>query len=288
MRAREFLMMDAYSFDIDIKSSTDTYNSYYSVYLKIFKRIGLVAIPMQASTGAIGGSLSHEFHVLAENGESSIFYDKRLNDLISNSDGFTVEQMQHLYAKADEEHDPLKCILSPDQLEQKRGIEVGHIFHFGDKYSKTLNATVLDKHGNAVFPIMGSYGIGVGRLICAAIESSNDKDGIIWHPRLSPFDVMLVCLDLKKENVVSICDAVYNDLSNAKIDVLYDDTDASVGVKLNTADLIGIPYQIIIGSRSIGTNMCEVKERRTGKKVDVSLSDVVGFVTQRGFGSFGE
>jgi len=174
MRGREFLMKDSYSFDIDEEKSKETYDLMYKTYVKIFLSMGLKPIPVKADTGPIGGSLSHEFHILAETGESEIYYDKKFEDLFLKK-GFDISEMQNIYAMADEMHNPEKCNIPEDRLAIKRGIEVGHIFNFKDKYSKAMNSMVLDRNGEKIYPQMGSYGIGVSRVVAAAIEANHDE-----------------------------------------------------------------------------------------------------------------
>ncbi len=270
LRAREFLMLDSYSFNIDEASAIENYNQYYKAYLEIFKKMRLIAVPFKAATGAIGGNLSHEFQVIAETGESAVYYDKQFEDFIQNPDQYNIDVVQNLYAKADEEHDPENC---PADIIAKRGIEVGHIFYFGTKYSQSMNASVVDKNGESFYPHMGSYGIGVSRLLSAIIESSHDKYGIIWNEEVAPFKICLLNLDIKDEKCLQFCDNLYQTIINSGIEVLYDDTSNSPGQKFSSADLIGIPYQIIIGKRGLENNTIEIKERKTGIKKTISSNN---------------
>jgi prolyl-tRNA synthetase len=273
MRGREFLMKDSYSFDIDEESSRRTYDLMYLTYFKIFRAMGLKPMAIRADTGAIGGNLSHEFHILANTGESVIFYDKKFDEL-ANSDNIDIEAMQKLYAMADEMHNPDNCKLSPDQIITSRSIEVGHIFNFNVKYSKAMNAVIANKDGDKIFPQMGSYGIGVSRVIAAAIEANNDDKGIIWPKELSPFDLMIINIRGDDAECIKYSDKIYN-LLQKKYDILYDDSNNQMGQKLAIADLIGIRYQIIIGPRNCKNNNVEVKNRSNGKKIEISLEDLL-------------
>jgi len=274
MRAREFLMKDAYSFDLDEIAAKKTYNAIYTSYFKIFKKMGLKAIALRADTGAIGGDLSHEFHVLADSGESAIYYDQKFDEILA-SDDFDINEMQKIYAMADEMHNQEKCPVPSDQLAQKRGIEVGHIFNFGTKYSKALNAAVSDSNGNKIHPNMGSYGIGVSRVVAAAIEANHDENGIIWPAQISPFDVILINIRIGDEACDKACEELYLKLQNQGVEVLYDDTKNSLGQKFSVADLIGVPTQIIVGPKSLALGKVEIKNRKTGEKSEVLFDEVI-------------
>ena len=273
MRAREFMMKDAYSFDLNFNQAKKTYDQFYQIYFKIFQELGLDAIAVRAETGAIGGDLSHEFHVLAETGESVIYYDQKFDQLKGNINQDNIDELQNLYSAADDMYDEKNCPISKENIKSHRSIEVGHIFHFGDKYSKALEASVTNNEGKKIYPLMGSYGIGVSRLIAAIIEANNDKNGIIWPEEITPFDIHLVNLKPENEECKKICDDLYKKLKATK-DVLYDDISAGIGVKLSNADLIGIPTQIIIGPKSIKEGHAEVKNRRSGKKENVKIEEV--------------
>ncbi len=273
MRAREFMMKDAYSFDLNFNQAKKTYDQFYQIYFKIFQELGLDAIAVRAETGAIGGDLSHEFHVLAETGESVIYYDQKFDQLKGNINQDNIDELQNLYSVADDMYDEKNCPISKENIKSHRSIEVGHIFHFGDKYSKALEASVTNNEGKKIYPLMGSYGIGVSRLIAAIIEANNDKNGIIWPEEITPFDIHLVNLKPENEECKKICDDLYQKLKATK-DVLYDDISAGIGVKLSNADLIGIPTQIIIGPKSIKEGHAEVKNRRSGKKENVKIEEV--------------
>ena len=273
MRAREFMMKYAYSFDLNFNQAKKTYDQFYQIYFKIFQELGLDAIAVRAETGAIGGDLSHEFHVLAETGESVIYYDQKFDKLKGNINQDNIDELQNLYSAADDMYDEKNCPISKENIKSHRSIEVGHIFHFGDKYSKALEASVTNNEGKKIYHLMGSYGIGVSRLIAAIIEANNDKNGIIWPEEITPFDIHLVNLKPENEECKKICDDLYQKLKATK-DVLYDDISAGIGVKLSNADLIGIPTQIIIGPKSIKEGHAEVKNRRSGKKENVKIEEV--------------
>lgn len=277
MRGREFLMKDGYSFDLNFEEAKKAYDLMYKTYFKIFKRLGLNAIALKAETGAIGGDLSHEFHVLAETGESAIYYDKKFDELIKNDD-LDIKTMQSLYAAADELHVEENCPIAKEQLASRRGIEIGHIFHFGEKYSKAMKAKVMGPDGKDIYPQMGSYGIGVSRLVAAIIESSHDENGIIWPKAVAPFQAIIINVKSGDETSDSECEKLYQTLLNNNIEVLYDDRKVGLGQKFAVADLIGIPTQIVLGPNSIKNNKCEIKDRKTGEKIEVDLDKVLDFV----------
>ncbi len=281
MRGREFLMKDSYSFDIDETAAKKTYNLMYATYFKIFRRMGLKPMAVKADTGAIGGDLSHEFHVLANTGESAIYYDKKFDEL-DESKPFNIEEMQSMYAMADEMHVETKCPIAADQLASRRGIEVGHIFNFGLKYSKALEASVMGAAGEKIYPNMGSYGIGASRVVAAAIEANHDANGIIWPSELAPFQVALINVRSGDELCDKVCEEIYNSLTQRGIEVIYDDTKASLGQKFATADLIGIPTQIIVGPKSAALGKVEVKDRKTGEKKEIEISTLQTFFEKRG------
>jgi prolyl-tRNA synthetase len=267
MRAREFLMKDGYSFDIDFDGAKKTYNNIFKSYIKAFRRMGLTPIPVQADSGAIGGNMSHEFQILAETGESTLYYDKKL---LSASD----DELMTVFAATDEKFDPQKCPIPQEDLMTSRGIEVGHIFYFGTKYSKSMGAFVLNENGDKIYPEMGSYGIGISRLVAAIIEASHDDRGIIWPESIAPFDVTLLNLHIKDEKCSAAAIKIYEAFSGC-VEVLYDDRDISVGEKLADADLMGIPWQIIIGSQNIGNNMVELKNRKTKEIIKMSPESAI-------------
>ncbi len=287
MRGREFLMKDAYSFDTDAQGARAAYNRMFVSYLKTFARMGLTAIPMEADTGPIGGDMSHEFIILAETGESGVYFHKDwLNaDLVTqvNYDEDlqpVIDRFTSLYARADEMHDPDQCPVPADDLMSLRGIEVGHIFYFGEKYSAAMGASVAGPDGSNKPVHMGSYGIGVSRLVGGIIEASHDEKGIIWPRAVAPFDVAVVNLKVGDDTCMTCADYLYARLQAAGADPIYDDRDDRPGAKLAAMDLIGIPWQIIIGPRGMDNGVVEVKNRRTGEAVEVSPDSALTMVMQ--------
>ena len=271
MRGREFLMKDAYSFDLDYEGAKKSYETMFNAYLKTFKRLGVTAIPMQADSGAIGGTLTHEFHILAETGESGVFYDVSYDELAAK-DGIDLEALSRLYAKTDELHDPNAAGVPPaERLKTARGIEVGHIFYFGTKYSQAMGAVVSGKDGNPVTVEMGSYGIGVSRLVGALIEASHDERGIIWNEAVAPYKVGLINLKPGDAAVDAACEQAYAALPS----VLYDDRDDRAGVKFADMDLIGLPWQLVIGPKGLAQGVVELKNRATGEKHELSLESAL-------------
>ncbi len=277
MRGREFLMKDAYSFDIDADAARQSYNRMFVSYLKTFARMGLTAIPMEADTGPIGGDMSHEFIILAETGESGVYFHKDWldTDLVTSVDYSedlqpVVDRFTSLYARADEKHDPDSCPVEEGDLMSLRGIEVGHIFYFGEKYSEPMGASVAGPDGSNIPVHMGSYGIGVSRLVGGIIEASHDDKDIIWPRAVAPFDVAVVNLKPDDEACTACAEELYANLGAAGGDPLMDDRDERPGAKLASIDLIGIPWQIVIGPRGMANGVVEVKNRATGESVEVS------------------
>jgi prolyl-tRNA synthetase len=278
MRGREFLMKDNYSFDLDAKGAKHSYNKMFVAYLRTFARMGLKAIPMRADTGPIGGDLSHEFIILAETGESQVFCDKRWleTDILGAEVDFDsdlepfFQQWTRLYAATDDKHKPESCPIPKEQLVEARGIEVGHIFYFGTKYSKPLGATVAGPNGDIVTVEMGSYGIGVSRLVGAIIEASHDEAGIIWPEAVAPFKVALINIRAADEKCRAAADDLYAKLLKAGVEVLYDDREESPGAKFATMDLIGLPWQLTVGPRGLAQGVVELKERKTGKREELA------------------
>ncbi|WP_341632488.1 proline--tRNA ligase [Sphingomonas agri] len=286
MRGREFLMKDAYSFDLDEAGARISYNRMFVAYLRTFARMGLRAIPMQADTGPIGGDLSHEFIILAPSGESEVFFHKNWEELRAAEDYAVdagdetqlqafVDSMTADYAATDEKRDEAREASLGGDLRQSRGIEVGHIFYFGDKYTKPLGFAVSAPNGEAVTPVGGSYGIGVSRLVGAIIEASHDDGGIIWPEAVAPWRAGLVTMRADDEATIAAADGLYNQLRNAGVEVLYDDRDERGGAKLASMDLIGLPWQVIIGPRGIAAGTVELKDRRTGQRADLSLESAL-------------
>jgi prolyl-tRNA synthetase len=286
MRSREFLMKDAYSFDLDQAGAVHSYNKMFVAYLRTFARMGLKAIPMRADTGPIGGNLSHEFIILASTGESEVFcHADYLNFDIPPADTnfddipglqSTVDKWTSLYAATSEMHDTAAFdAVSADKKMSARGIEVGHIFYFGTKYSEPMGAKVMGPDGQERPVHMGSYGIGPSRLIAAIIEASHDENGIIWPEAVAPFDVAILNLKAGDSVTDGACERLYRELAAAGRDVLYDDRDERPGSKFATADLIGVPWQVLIGPKGLAEGKVELKRRETGERELLSLEDVV-------------
>ncbi len=288
MRGREFLMKDNYSFDLNLAGARHSYNKMFIAYLRTFARMGLKAIPMRAETGPIGGDMSHEFIVMADTGESEVFCDRALRDLDPPEAGIgynadlqpVVDTWTGYYAAADDKHDPAACDVPDSQLVKARGIEVGHIFYFGTKYSDPLGAVVQGPDGERAALEMGSYGIGVSRLVGAIIEASHDEQGIIWPPTVAPYAVGLINLKTGDSACDQACDELYTFLRTAGIDVLYDDRDERAGGKFADMDLIGLPWQIVIGPRGLKNGIVEVKARGTGQRSEQSLEEVRRWATE--------
>jgi prolyl-tRNA synthetase len=286
MRGREFLMKDAYSFDLDGDSARTAYNKMFVSYLKTFARMGLTAIPMEADTGPIGGDMSHEFIILAETGESGVHFhrDWLATDLLADVDYESdlqpfVDKFTSIYARADEKHDPETCPVAEADLMSMRGIEIGHIFYFGTKYSAAMGAVVSGPDGKPVAVHMGSYGIGVSRLVGGIIEASHDEKGIVWPESVAPFGAVVVNLKPGDGACDATCAALYAELAAKGLDPLLDDRDERPGVKLAAMDLIGIPWQIIVGPRGIENSVVEVKYRKTGKSSEISAQKAVNLIT---------
>ena len=287
MRGREFLMKDSYSFDLDKAGAVASYFRMFAAYMKTFKRMGLTPIPVRADTGPIGGDLSHEFHVQADTGESELFYDSDVVNLDENSIDPTSAEVQNYianwYAATDEKHDPaeFEARVPAPRRRQARGIEVGQVFYFGTKYSRPMNADVTGPDGTPVPVEMGSYGIGVSRLVGAIIEASHDDKGVIWPESVAPFKVGLVNLRVSDAKCVAACDELYAALKRAGIDVLYDDRDESAGAKFAAMDLIGLPYQIVVGPRGLANNLVEIKNRKTGERQEMASAAALDRLTER-------
>ena len=285
MRSREFLMKDNYSFDLNKEEAIKSYNKMFVAYLRTYHRMGLTAIPMRADTGPIGGDLSHEFIILAETGESEVYchadlLNKKIPNIDVDYDGDLtpiIDEWTSLFAATDDVADEkeFEAAVPKDKQLKARGIEVGQTFYFGDKYSKSMKANVTDSNGKEVATHMGSYGIGLTRVVPAIIEASHDENGIIWPISVAPFEVVIINLRAKDEACTKTCETLYEELKNANIDVLYDDRDMGAGAKFATADLIGIPLQLVIGPRGIKSGEAELKTRQTGEKINIPLSGAV-------------
>lgn len=279
MRAREFLMKDAYSFDLDFESAQKTYKNIYHCYLSIFDALGVDALPVRADSGAIGGNLSHEFHVKAEHGESTLYYDSKIDLMKSYEKNFDI--MESLYAVADEKHVEESCPIPSDQITVTKGIEIGHIFYFGTKYSESMHLKVANAEGQSFYPEMGSYGIGLSRLVAAIIEANHDENGIIWPEAVAPFDCILVPLDMNSQETVEECKNLYKALKSQGVSVLMDDRDERPGVKFAYADLVGIPHQIILGKDFKENKSLEYKNRRSGEREKVSSDSIVNWIQSK-------
>ncbi|ALK09123.1 proline--tRNA ligase [Blastochloris viridis] len=286
MRSREFLMKDAYSFDIDQAGARHSYNRMFVAYLRTFARMGLKAIPMVADTGPIGGNLSHEFIILASTGESEVYCHRDFLGFeapAANTDFDDVAGLQgvfdrwtSLYAATSEKHDEAAFAAVPeDRRVSARGIEVGHIFYFGTKYSAAMNAVVAGPDGVERPVHMGSYGIGPSRLVAALIEAGHDDAGIIWPEAVAPFTVAVLNLKAGDSTTDAACEQLYAALKAKGVDVLYDDTDERPGAKFAKADLIGIPWQILVGPKGLADGKVELKRRADGARELVSPSDAL-------------
>ncbi len=283
MRCREFYMKDAYSFDLNESEATLTYNKMFYAYLKTFQRLGLKSIPMKAETGPIGGDLSHEFIILAETGESKIYADKKVFDISIDKykdEKASLEKMKNdfskYYAVTDDKYKSTefdKNVKKENQIETK-GIEVGHIFYFGDKYSKSMNCSVDTKEGKKIFVKMGSYGIGVSRLVAAIIEAKYKDNKMKWPKSVSPFDVVIIP-SINKNDITNLVKAkkLYEELKKNNLDVLLDDIDENISNKFKKHDLLGIPFQIIIGSKS-SKDLFEFKEVNSESKM-LDLNQII-------------
>jgi prolyl-tRNA synthetase len=290
MRGREFLMKDAYSFDVSAAGAVHSYNKMFLAYLRTFKRLGLTAIPMAADTGPIGGDLSHEFIVLAPTGESEVFFDKAWHDdteveaigiAEDNAEALQgwVNSQTAKYSATDEKRDLPREASLADRIVTGRGIEVGHIFYFGTKYTKAMNCLVQGSDGVAFHPEMGSYGIGVSRLVGAIIEASHDDNGIIWPESIAPFRIGLINLRSDDATCSTAADALYDKLTASGIEVLYDDRDERGGAKFATMDLIGLPWQITIGPKGLERGIVELKNRKSGIKEEVAMDAIISRFT---------
>ncbi|HEX4410514.1 MAG TPA: proline--tRNA ligase [Xanthobacteraceae bacterium] len=286
MRGREFLMKDAYSFDLDFEGAKHAYNRMFVAYLRTFARLGLRSIPMVAESGPIGGNLSHEFIILADTGESEVFCDREyLSFDVPGPDvdfehigrlQSIVDKWTSLYAATSEKHDAAAFEKLPaDNRVSARGIEVGHIFYFGTKYSEPMKAVVTTQDGSERPVHMGSYGIGPSRLVAAIIEASHDEAGIKWPEAVAPFKATILNLKQGGADTDPACEKLYAELIGKDIDTLYDDTDQRPGAKFATADLIGIPWQILVGPRGLAEGKVEVKRRADGTRELMSPADAV-------------
>jgi prolyl-tRNA synthetase len=291
MRGREFLMKDAYSFDLDQAGAQHSYNKMFVAYLRTFQRLGLKSIPMRAESGPIGGNLSHEFIILASTGESEVFCHKDYLDFTVpgadvNFDDVaglqaTVDTWTSQYAATSDMHDAAAFAKVPsDKQVSARGIEVGHIFYFGTKYSAPMKAVVATGAGGETPVHMGSYGIGPSRLVAAIIEASHDEAGIIWPEPVAPFKVAILNLKQGAADTDAACAQLYQNLTAKGVDVLYDDRDERAGGKFATADLIGLPWQVMIGPRGLAEGKVEVKNRKTGSRESMTPAAAVDLLSK--------
>ena len=272
LRCREFLMMDAYSFDESFEKSMLTYGEVFKAYVRIFRRIGLSALAVCANSGAIGGSISHEFHILAQTGESTIYYDSKALEYSEGPD-YCIEKLADVYAVADDAHCATDCSVPLDELKETRSIEAGHIFYLGDRYSQPMNLRFTNADGHSSTHVkMGCYGIGLSRIVAAAIEVFSSERGMTWPLSIAPFKVGIVSLFPQNEECLRVADFVHNKLSD---DSLYDDTQDSPGTKLSRMDLFGLPWQIVIGNSFRKNGMLELKNRVIGITEILSVDDVI-------------
>jgi prolyl-tRNA synthetase len=290
MRGREFLMKDAYSFDVDEAAARRSYNRMFLAYLNVYARLGLQAIPVRADTGPIGGDLSHEFIILAETGESEVFAHRDLVEMGAPGpdidwDGDLqpmVEQRTRLYAASDEMHDQARfeAEAPEDKRMSARGIEVGHIFYFGEKYSRPMKAVITGPDGVERPAQMGSYGVGVSRLVAAIIEASHDGAGIIWPDSVAPFGAAVVNLRVGDGAVDAVAEQAYRALLAAGKDPLLDDRDDRPGAKFASLDLVGVPWQLIVGPKGVADGVVEVKRRATGERQSLPLDAALKVVCE--------
>ena len=289
MRGREFLMKDAYSFDLDYDGARRSYNRMFVSYLRTFDRMGLKAIPMRADTGPIGGDLSHEFLVLAETGESEVFCHRDLTEfeVPRNVDYDSdlepeVSRWTSLYAATDEKHDAAKAAELGDALVNARGIEVGHIFYFGTKYSEAMSAVVSGPNDEQIHLEMGSYGIGVSRLVGALIEAHHDENGIVWPESVAPFRFGVINLKTGDGACDTVCEDLYAKLNVHGDGALYDDREVRAGAKFADMDLVGIPWQVVVGPRGVKSGTVELKSRAGGEREELSAESALARLADLG------
>ncbi len=286
MRGREFLMKDGYSFDLDHAAAVRSYRIMMLAYLRTFQRLGVQAVPMAADTGPIGGDLSHEFHILAPTGESQVFYDAAVEtirigtDDVDHTDPDQLDQLFNAvttpYAATDEKHDLAKWErVPPERRREGRGIEVGQIFNFGTLYSELVGLQVAGPDGAPIAPNMGSYGIGVSRLVGALIEAHHDDAGIIWPDSVAPFRAAILNLKQGDAATGALCEKIYAAMAG---NALYDDREERAGVKFNDADLMGHPWQVVIGPRGAAAGTVELKRRATGERLELSLDAALAHI----------
>jgi prolyl-tRNA synthetase len=290
MRGREFLMKDSYSFDLTVEDARVSYNKMFVSYLRTFSRMGLKSIPMAAESGPIGGDMSHEFIILADTGESEVFCHRDLIELAPPGPNVdygsdlapTIKTWTGKYAATSEKHDAARFAAEVPEAKRvtARGIEVGHIFFFGTKYSEPMGCKIQGPDGGLVTVQMGSYGIGVSRLVGAIIEASHDDAGIIWPEAVAPFHVGLINVKSGDPETDAVCDELYGKLERAGVSVLYDDRDDRPGAKFAAMDLIGLPWQLVVGPKGIKSSEVELKERRTGSKHNLGFDAALNRLTK--------
>ena len=290
LRGREFLMKDAYSFDLDQEAAIISYYKMFTSYMKIFKKLGLNAIPVVADSGPIGGELSHEFSIITNIGETEVYYDNRIVKMDDEKADYSsnkslenyFKSITNFYSATLDKHSEDIFNKLPKEFQKKgRAIEIGHIFSFGYKYSKPMGAFVTDDKGNNIPVYMGSYGIGISRLVSAIIEAYHDDKGILWPKSIAPFQIGIINLGKNDEECLLASEKIYNELKENNFEIIYDDRDESVGKKYADMDLIGVPFQIIIGPRDLKRNNCELKDRKNGNKVCIDLKNVVSELSKR-------
>jgi len=293
MRGREFLMKDAYSFDLNQEEAKLSYYKMFIAYLRTFERLGLNAIPVAADSGPIGGTLSHEFSIIADTGESEIFCDKNLLEICIDKNIYksndkiidVIENYLNFYSATDDKHDEKKFnnLVVKDNQVTGRGIEVGHIFSFGDKYSNPMKASIIGNDGKLSNVYMGSYGIGVSRLVAAIIETSHDEKGIIWPTSVAPFLVNIINLKYKNDNCMDKCIEIHNDLEKSGIDSIVDDRDESAGKKFSDSDLVGFPITLVVGPRELENGNVEIRFRRKGNNQIIPYDNVLKIIKNKLF-----
>ncbi len=279
MRGREFLMKDNYSFDINEEEAKKSYDKMFKAYIKTFIRMGLTPISLRAETGPIGGSLSHEFQILAKTGESTLYYDKKLESL--NPENIDPSELQSFYATVDDQHDETNCPINKEDLKISKGIEVGHIFYFGTKYSEKLNAFIQDRNGKNIPVHMGSYGIGISRLVGAIIEAYHDDKGIKWPISVAPFKLAIINLMPNDQDCATKSMEYYEYFMKSGIEVIFDDRDCSIGKKLSDNELIGTPLQIIIGKRDLKDGYVEFKNRQNNEVKKILIDDIKNLIKNK-------
>ncbi len=278
MRGREFLMKDNYSFDLNEEHAKKSYDIMFKAYIKTFIRMGLTPISLRAETGPIGGNLSHEFQILAKTGESTLYYDRKLETL--NPENIDIDELQSYYAAVDDQHNEKNCPILKENLKISKGIEVGHIFYFGTKYSEKLNAFIQDKNGKKTPVHMGSYGIGVSRLVGAIIEAYHDEKGIQWPLSVAPFKITIINLMPEDQDCATKAMEYYQYFMNKKIEVILDDRICSIGKKLSDNELIGIPLQIIIGKRDLKNGQVEFKNRQNNNIKKIKIDQIIDLINK--------